>query len=297
MKKILCIVGICLVLVLMTHQNISFTEDNGSTKSELFKNYPLKVVSNDKDKQGLAVITPNMIQKPDAPRKPITTYTKGTVEGVGIILIDVNENNMYDEVGTDLMVIADSSYAVPLSSVINIKNNLYNCNVEPNGQQISLKPYDGEFGVVDLFSQFKCEKPPLDMAILRSGNDIYIDAARNKKTTLPCGSYNLWLGYIQEDRNNQVAIKQAGMPTIEVTAKVDEATKQKVKNTIKWGAPFRIDFQCSADENKVKVSYSGMRVFGCAGEEYFNIKPPLFPAIEVKDAKGEVVAKGSFCVT
>ena len=293
MKKVFAILAICGLLAIIATSGITLLtgEDTKSVKD--WKDYSLTLVDNSLDKKADAyvkVLTPLLIQKNKHLPQQFAVYAKGKIEGVEVSLIDENDNGKYDEIGTDVIVIGNSRYGVPLSRIINIKNNLYECNVASGGEKVSLKPYEGEYGVLDFISNFKCPSK-LNLAILNS-DDIYIDVANNKKVPMPSGVYKLWLGYIEEGTSH-VAIKKNEMEGIEIKEELDKEGQRKV-TVLNWGADFRIDFEVTVKNDKVEVPYGSLRVYGNAKEEYYKFIASLFPQVEVFDSKGILVAKGAF---
>jgi hypothetical protein len=260
-----------------------------------WKDYPLSLVNNTTDKRPdafIKVLTPLLIQNNKHLPEKFPVYTKGKVEGVDITLIDENTNGQYNDIGTDVMIIGKSSYGIPVSKIISINNKLYECNVSSEGEKISLKPYEGKYGELDLISNFKCPTK-LDLVILNS-DDIYIDVTNNKKTVMPCGSYKLWLGFMQSGTSH-VVIKQNAMKNIEITEDFENGSQKRKLTAIQWGGPFKIDFEPTVSDNKVTVSYASLRVYGSADEEYYNFTPIICPQVEIIDAKEQpAVIRSSF---
>jgi hypothetical protein len=271
------------------------SEDTASTRSVEVKDYPLAVTDNTNKRPSsfVKVLTPQLIMEDKHVPEEFPVFSGGKVEGVELMLIDQNKNGSYDEIGTDLIVVDKSRYGVPVSSIINLKNKLYECKVAPKGDNISLKPYEGKCAELDLISGFKCPTQ-LDLLIVNSG-DIYVNLAGNKKALVPCSSYNLWLGYIEEGTSH-VAIKQNQMKPIDVVEAADKDGKM-IPVSVIWGASFRFDFDVAVDDfDKVKVTYKSIRVYGSTDEEYYNFSPKIFPQVEVLDAAKTQVSKGAFCV-
>jgi hypothetical protein len=314
MKKVFVILATCgLFAIITSNINLQINDSTQSTKD--WKDYQLSLVDNTIDKKPEAfvkVLTPLLIQNNPTPTVYTETiqsiqsslpgkfavYAKGKVEGVDLILIDEDKNRKYSEMGTDVMVIGNSPYGIPLGRIINIKNKLYECKVAPKGEKVSLKSYEGKYGVLNFTGNFKCPSK-LDLAILNPfkevggySDDIYIDVANDKNILLPCGAYQLWLGYIEEGTSH-VAIKQNEMGSIEIREEFEKEGQRK-PTAIKWGAPFRIDFQFTVKDNEVTVPCASLKVLGSANEEYFNFFPSLLPQVEVIDSKGHLVAKGAF---
>ena len=294
MKKILIALLICSFGLLIIPDIRS--EDTTSTRSIEVKDYPMVVTDNTKNRPSsfVKVLTPQLIMADKHVPGDFPVFSIGKVEGVELMLIDQNQNGSYDEIGTDLMVFDRSRYGVPVSSVINLKNKLYECKVDPKGQKISLKSYEGKCAELDLISGFKCPTAA-DLLIINSG-ETYINLAGSKKALVPCSSYNLWLGYIEEGTSH-VAIKHNQMKPIDVGEATDKDGKM-IPTSIAWGAAFRFEFNFSVDDtDKVKVSFGSIRVYGSTDEEYYNFSPKITPQVEVTDAKKEMVNKGAFCPT
>lgn len=288
MKKYLIITAVCVISLLVASDAMFVAaKDTESVEAKDWKDYPMDVVVN--KKPAVKALTPQTIQNNQPAPGQFTSYSKGKIEDTDIVLISTNQNDMYDEIGTDVMLIGNTEFGVPVSKVINLKNKLYECQIDPKGEKISLRPYAGECGEVDLVSGFKCQTP-LSLAILNS-SEIYIDVAKNKKTLLPAGDYTLFLGYVEQGELH-AAIRKGQMERITVSGAADESGKKKAA-TLKWGGPFKMDFDFTADEKKVTVSPSKIKICGSAGEEYFGFKPPMLPQVEVLDSKGEQVAKGA----
>ena len=254
------------------------------------KSYELTRV--DKGKK-IKVMTPNLMQKGAGAPEEFAVYTTGKIDDLEITLIDANKNESFDEIGTDGFILGKSLYALPVSRIINIKNKLYECEIQNTGERITLTPYQGDCGEVDMLSNFKCPLKP-EMLILKSA-DIYLDVSKSKTTLVPVGSYNLWLGYIP-DKKCSMAIKAGEMKNIEVAKEADKDGKPKPVQ-VKWGGPYKLDCSCTIQDGKVTIPES-VSVYGSAGEEYCNFSPSILPAmVEVFDASKKSVAKGAISRT
>lgn len=244
------------------------------------KDRPIKILTTTqiKDNQKAAIFKSYLIGK-----------IKDEVE---IILLDGDKNGLYGEAGSDFIVLGDSPYGLPMSAVVNLNNKLYEFKMA-GPAKVALKPFAGKTGTVDLAGKFKAAAP-LAMAVINFGNN-YFDAAR-KNTVVPCETYSLWLGYI-EDKDIHAAIRGGGMEKITVAEK--DAISGQNAIAVKWGMPLRLEFESNIDEKtgKITVTTRGLKVFGSANEEYFSFAPDMLPLVEVTDASGATVNKGSFCKT
>ncbi|MFH1231100.1 MAG: hypothetical protein V1709_06340 [Planctomycetota bacterium] len=286
MRKIFIIPVICVILLMITVSKINLQTKDAPSSNPTWKDYPLTVVDSKANK--IKALTPMLIQNNTHTPADFATYAKGKVDDVEITLIDANNNGVYDEKGKDAIVIGNSIYALPVSPIICIKNKLYECKIEATAEKISLAPYEGKCGEVDMLSNFKCPLK-LEMLILNCG-DIYLDVSKSKINTLPCGAYTLWLGYLT-DKKGSATIKQNEMKSIDVTDELDKDNKKKV-NLVQWGAPYRVDCSCTLQDNKITIPES-LNVYGAAGEEYYNVTPSMLPAgVEIFDSTKKSVAKG-----
>ncbi|MFH0887702.1 MAG: hypothetical protein V1871_00645 [Planctomycetota bacterium] len=294
MKNVLIVTAVFLSLAITTSNiNLQTTSETQPINGKNWMDFPLSLVNkaNNKSNSRIKILTPTLMQTPKHVPTEFTVFATGKIEGIELTLIDENGNGEYNEIGTDLMVFGKSPYGVPLSKIVSINKKLYECKVAPKGDQISLTPYDGKYGILDFISNFKCQSK-LDYAILNF-DDIYIDVANDKNIPLPCGIYTFWLGYMREGTSH-VTIKQNGMQSVEITDELNSEGQKKV-TAIKWGASFRMDFQFTANNDKVTVSYGSIKVYGSSNEEYFNIFPSLSPQIEIKDSNNlPAVPKGAF---
>jgi len=282
MKKICVLLVVCAASIILMLSPVNLQSGTDGPKK-----YQLTLVDNKTKK--IKVMTPKLIQGGATAPEEFAVYSTGKIDDVEITLIDANKNEAYDEKGQDAILIGKSTYAIPVSRIINIKDKLYECEIETDGRRITLTPYQGECGVVDMLSDFKC---PLkfEMLILNS-SDIFLDVSKSKTALVPCGSYSLWMGYIT-DKKSSVVLKNGEMKAIEVTKEEDPDGKKKALK-IQWGAPFRLDCFCSLQDNKVAISES-VTAYGSAGEEYYNFIPSVLPAsVEIFDAAKKSVAKGA----
>ncbi len=285
MKRICAFLAVCAASAMLAVSPGNLR--SGTDESTAPKSYELTLVEKGRK---IKVMTPSMIQRGAPAPEKFTVYTTGKIEGVEITLIDANKNEFYDEIGADAYIIGKSIYARPVSRIINIKNKLYECEIETSGEQITLTPFEGEVGRVDLLSDFKSPLKP-KMLILKS-SDIYIDVSKSKNALVPCGSYNLWLGYIRQKKGS-LTIRAGRMQSIEVTQEEDQDGKSKAVK-IQWGGPFTVDCSYySIRDNQVSISES-VNVYGASGEEYYNFSPSILPAaVEIFDAAKRSVAKGT----
>ncbi len=214
-------------------------------------------------------------------------FMSGKVEGQTVVLIDENGNGLYNDKGTDRIVIGDGVYAHPLSSIVNLGDELYELEVAPSGTRVRTRPYMGESGVLDLTSEFR-SKGKLVSAVVRGATQ-YFDVARKGGVALPAGEYRLFSGAISAPP--QLAhLKQGEMEPFRV-----EAGKTLA---VEWGTPVSIQFVHEYKDSVVTIQPEQIHVRGKSGEEYFAFKPMAFtPTVVVRDMRANaVVQKGTMCL-
>lgn len=301
MKSFKAISPAILFIALLISQTINFgiSEPNSSSKgndgweyyslSETSKGTPLKILA-----------TSSIIKNKD-----IETFNRYLTcklkDGSKITLIDGDGDKQYNNFGVDIMVLGDSHYGIPLSKIINLNNKLYELNIIENNK-MGLKLYEGNTGKVDLISKY-AGSVPLNLIVVTSSKDVFFNVANNKSFVLPCATYSLFLGYVEE-KGVHAAIKGDKMDKIEVIP-ADEDNKEPTPPVVlKWGSPLRFDFEVSVtkskdkkESNKITVLGNSLKVLGSANEEYFSFEPVLAPAVEIKDSQQKTVGKGSLCPT
>ena len=160
------------------------------------------------------------------------------------IIIDDNTNGYFDNYGKDAIIVgSNSKQAIPLSSVIAIKNKFYSLNIEmtseppPDGKKITnytgmtlkLEPYAGDTGKMDLIKNLKPPKDPPQAIIIKGGDNSYFQVT-DKEVLVPTGDYYLVsavFGRRCRARSN---------------SKKPLATVEKDKTVAPfWGAPFTLN--------------------------------------------------------
>ena len=207
---------------------------------------------------------------------------RGRLEGVGIQLIDQNNNGVYNEIGVDAMVVGKSSSASFLSKVVNLKGTLYEITVSADGKRIDATAFTGEAGTLDLESAFKA-KGKLLSAVVKSADGQSSFEVSGDKLEVPVGEYNLAYGLIGK-QNETVQVKQGKMSALDVQA--NRVTTQK------WGGPVMADFTFGHSGENVTIEPRALAYYGQAGEEYHNFQPMAkSPKFFVYDERTEKLLK------
>ena len=211
---------------------------------------------------------------------------RGKLGGHTILVIDQNNNGLYDDYGQDAVIVGNGEAASFLSRVINLKGELYNFEISPNGTQVTATPYVGETGVLDMTSDYDANGK-LVAAIVRSGDISFNVADYREGLKIPVGTYGFVSGYATRGRTETVRIRNGRMGPLEIKAGVEKL--------VDWGSPVRIEFDYRMDGEYVTVQ-PDVIFYGAANEEYHTFTPNAkSPKIIVRDKRtGKEVISGRF---
>jgi len=210
------------------------------------------------------------------------------VNGIQVAIIDQNNNGIWNEIGTDAMIVGKSSAASYLSKVINVKGELFTLAVNAQGDSATLQPYQGESGTINVVEKYN-SKGKLTSAVFTSvDGEMSFDLAQAKNgLRVPINEYELSSATAQKSVES-VRIRRGSMRGITV--------KNGDEQVVAWGGPLRIEFtHHRTDPENVTVNLPTF--FGDAEEEYYDFFPGgKSPKILVTDKKtGKEVWSGKFC--
>jgi hypothetical protein len=196
----------------------------------------------------------------------------GTVKGTPVRLIDQNNNGIYNEFGVDAMIVGKGNVATFLSRIVSLGGDLYNLEVNANGDEVFTTPFEGETGVLNLRADYNT-KGKLEAAVVVNENgDVSFDLAKAKKgMKVPTGAYVIASGKISKGRESAIIARGTSKP---IRVHKDEPS------VFAWGGPIRAEF--SFDRNGKDVTFSPQQLwfYGKGGEEYKTWipdgKPPKF---------------------
>jgi hypothetical protein len=209
----------------------------------------------------------------------------GKIKGQLLRLIDQNGNGEYDDYGVDAMIVGSSEAACFLSKVVNLGGELVSFEVDAGGGKVSVAPYTGETGQIDLASQFKSNGTLIAAVIQGGGHSFNVADARNG-LKVPVGTYELVAGFVQKG-GETCWIKKGKSHPIEVSSGADVQ--------VAWGGPIVAEFDYSVADEEIRVP-PDVKFYGQTGEEYHSFLPEAkSPKILVTDKKtGKLVASGRF---
>ena len=212
----------------------------------------------------------------------------GKIHGVPVSLIDQNNNGIWNEIGTDAMVVGKSDSASYLSRIVNLKGALFLFEASADGTSMSITPYEGDAGTLNALGGY-VSKGKLSSAVFSSRDGkVSFDLAGAKDGILvPAMEYHLMSGFAEKGVE-KVKIRRGKMRPI--TVKVNES------KTVEWGGPLHMEFDYFRNDPE-QVTVNLPSFFGNAEEEYYDFYPGgKSPSILVTDKEtGKEVWSGKFC--
>ncbi|MAE27791.1 MAG: hypothetical protein QF724_09615 [Planctomycetota bacterium] len=211
---------------------------------------------------------------------------RGKLGGHTILIIDQNNNGLYNDYGQDAMIVGKGEAASFLSRVINLKGELYDFEISPNGTQVTATPYEGETGMLNMTEEYTVNGN-LVAAVVRSGDYSFNVADYREGLAVPAATYSLESGYATRGKTETVRIRNGKMGPIEVKAGAEKS--------VGWGSPVRIEFDYEKDGEYVTVQ-PDVVFYGAANEEYHTFTPNAkSPKIIIRDKRtGKEVISGRF---
>ncbi|MHC4597575.1 MAG: hypothetical protein ACYS47_01085 [Planctomycetota bacterium] len=214
--------------------------------------------------------------------EPATAMT-AEIGGERFALLDADANLRFDDVGRDAVLLGDAGWAVPLGRVMLLGGKLHHVKAEPDGRAVSLQPYRGETGVLNLDRRFRAPGR-LAFAVVRSG-EAWFDLAGKGGGVVPVGGYRLVRGRLEKN-GESCTIVPGEMKAFQVSSAGPAAPR--------WGGPLRINFRPRLSGSRLHVD-ALLRYFGEGGEEYVDFTGPLTtPTVVVISPGGAELSRGRF---
>lgn len=206
-------------------------------------------------------------------------YRQARVAGVQLALIDANADGRFDGVGDDMIAIGRrAQLAIPLGRVIAVGDALWELKVRPDGGEVSLRPWTGATGALDLRGGFgKAGKGAPVVAIVTGPLGSYDALAGRGPLTVPAGDYTFRWGKIA-----------AGPRSAEVEWDKTFAVGGATPAQPKWGAPFEMLAPVEREGLLLTIMPLQIEVHGRGGESYDRFSPsPLSVRLLIRRPKAK----------
>jgi hypothetical protein len=215
----------------------------------------------------------------------------GSFQNETIRVIDQNNNGRYNDYGQDALVVGKGDAAAFLSKVVSIGGALYGLEVNEAGDELTIAPFEGKAGTLDVVSKFET-KGKLQAAVVRSsdGTSSFELSTAKGGLVVPEGKYEIVAGLVTMGKES-VRIKTGKSKPITVHAGQPAV--------FEWGGPLTADFTYVREGEKVTFAPTSLWFYGRAGEEYTQWipdgAPPKFVVSDAKSGKEFAVAKFGGC--
>lgn len=218
-----------------------------------------------------------------------TGAMSGVIKGVPIMVVDLNNNGRFNDLGKDGVVLGATNIACYLSRVVNLGNELFEFAVNEDGNEVTIKPYQGETGTLDLKSGFKSSGTLEAATVADDEGKMFFNAAQTtaKGLKVPAGNYKLLGGFVRKG-NESAQIKAGHMGTLAVAAGLTQAPR--------WGSQLIAEFTVGKTGEKATIAPESLHYFGQSGEEYYNFQPVKgkSPKFVITDNTGKLLGAGRF---
>ncbi len=200
----------------------------------------------------------------------------GDVGGVGLQIIDLDGNGSFHDVGRDAVVVGGTGVAQFLGETIAVGDGLLRVTVEDGDRGLTIEPFDGATGTLDIASEFG-GKGVMLAAVVQSvdGRQSFELGAHDGKVTVPAGSYRLVTAALGLG-DARVDVDPARMKAVQVSG---DATAK-----LGWGAPIRATFDYERDGGELTFDPRQVSYIGAGGERWIGWNPiGKSPKFQVKE--------------
>lgn len=189
----------------------------------------------------------------------------GSIDGEPITLIDQDNDGVWNEYGVDALVIGRGEAASYLSRVVNLDGELFELDVAADGSSVTVKPWTGETGTLDLLSGLESRGKAEAIVVVDTTGDRSFELSRARDgLTVPAGEYRLAAGLLAK-ANETVRVQNGKMDAIRV--------EPDLTTSPKWGGEIVIEFSYSHAGEKVNIEPTALAYYGQAGEQYSEFLP------------------------
>jgi hypothetical protein len=207
----------------------------------------------------------------------------GKLDGTRIALIDQNNDGIFNQVGTDAILIGQGKIATWLGTTVLIDGKVHSLKLGADGAQMELAAYQGETGSLSVAEGFHGKGKILSAVLSSLDNKHCFDlAGLEGPVQVPVGQYRIRSGKI-------------GLGELAVMVAPGDAARLDVvaggKQKLEWGGPVRAEFKFERGNGLIGFSPDQVWYFGSGGEEYLQWRPvgksPVFTIVD-RITKSEV---------
>jgi len=205
-----------------------------------------------------------------------------------ISIIDQDGDGRFGEIGQDAIIVGRGGIAAPLGGTVVLDEELFRLAVNQEGSSLSLTPYEGATGLLQVAEAFEGEGRVLSAVIQSQDGEHVLDLAEARGAVpVPVGSYHLQSAKVGLG-SMAVAVGRGFAKDLEVTSG-DTAD-------LTWGGPVRAEFAYQQQGAQVAFSPDAIWYYGEHGESYDKWWPvgdsPVFHITDT--VSGQEVARAMF---
>lgn len=188
----------------------------------------------------------------------------GSLDGVSIDLVDLDNDGTFNEVGVDGMIVGGGKVASYLSEVVDLNGTLHTIEVDPSGTSIRAVPYEGPTGTLRIRGGLELPGKLLSAVVTDASRRYSFQVGHTSEVTVPAGTYRLSGGFAEA--GGDTARLRAGDMAPLVVEDGGTATFER------WGAPLVAEFDFTRAGDIVTVQ-PNVRFIGRGGEEWYQLLP------------------------
>jgi hypothetical protein len=223
----------------------------------------------------------NLELRPGGPNDPTyvrwqgasTVHTK--FDGWDVTIYDDSADGRFDTWGDDSIIVGKGkpTKAMPLSRYIYLGDLLFELKLDPNGQNIRFKPYDGPIALIQ-FDWVGASVPAfMILEGLNENANFYVNLVdcKDKPMWVPPGEYKFRNGYFAfGDGEKRETIRVTNTKSTSFKVAEGQLNKVPMGAAKPPGFTFTWKTEQAKDKGKTMITLPGksIKVFGCAGEEY-----------------------------
>jgi hypothetical protein len=242
----------------------------------------------------------NLELKAGGPNDPVDVRWQGAssvktkFDGWDITVYDDSGDGRFDTFGDDSITIGKGKpqKAIPLSRYIQLGDLLFDFKLDPNGQNMRFKPYDGPIALLQLDWVGAAVPTFLILEGLNENAQFFLNLVecKDKPIWVPPGEYKFRNGYFafgDGEKRETIRITNSGKAT---SFKVAEGQLNKVP----MGGAKAPGFTCTwkteqmKEKGKTIIALKGktIKIYGCGGEEYEYFTTGVFrPTVKMRSGK------------
>lgn len=205
-----------------------------------------------------------------------------------ISLIDQDGDGTFGVIGKDAIIIGRGAVAATLGETIVVDGELFHLSVTSSGDALTLSPYEGDTGQLDVIAAFEGEGRVLSAVVSSADGKHVLDLAETKgPVSVPAGDYHL-----------ESAKIGMGAMAVKVSRGFTKDVEVSGSNpaSMTWGGPIRAEFHYDRKGGQVAFYPDAIWYYGEKGERYESWFPvgesPVFVLADANS--GEELARAMF---